>query len=120
MCCASSAHHVPSSAVSGRSAREMTRHSWQDTVRYSALAVVVLAAFPRLVPRWHTDLSSRRVVAHLAFNTAITFALHAWVQPWARRMADVREQAEGELRQQLGRQPTEKELFAHLGIGRAH
>ena len=45
------------------------------------------------------------------------FALQVWVVPYLRRMAQKRAQAEEELRQQLGRKPTEDEVFAHLGIG---
>ena len=98
----------------------MTRYSWQEAVGYSAGALVLLAAFPWLARllRWRSGRSPRRVVASLVFNTALTFALQAWVHPYLRRMAALREQAEEELRQQLGRRPSEDELFAHLGVGR--
>jgi hypothetical protein len=98
----------------------MTAHSWQEAVGYGAVAIVLLAAFPRLAYRlqWRTDRRPRAVVAHLAFNTAIGFGLHTWVLPYLRRMAHLRAQAEEALRQQLGRQPTDEELLAHFGIGR--
>jgi hypothetical protein len=95
----------------------MTPDRWRDAVVY-AVAFVFLAAFPKLgyQLRWRTRLSPRGVVTYIAFNTAMGFAVQAWVLPYFRRMAQKRAQAEEELRQQLGRKPTEDELFEHLGI----
>jgi hypothetical protein len=96
----------------------MTEHRWRDTAGHGAVSFVYGAAFPRLAYRlrWPTRLGPRGVVAYIAFDTAMQFALRAWVLPYFRRMADKRAQAEEALRRQLGRQPTEEELFAHLGI----
>jgi lysylphosphatidylglycerol synthetase-like protein (DUF2156 family) len=95
----------------------MTPDRWQGAVGYAAV-FVVLAAFPRLgYPlRWRTRLSPSRVVAYIAVNTAMGFALQVWVLPYLRRMAQKSAQAEEELRQQLGRKPTGDELLEHLGI----
>jgi hypothetical protein len=50
----------------------MTPDGWRDAVAYAG-AFAVLAAFPRLAypRRWRTRVSPRRVVAHIAFNTAM-------------------------------------------------
>jgi hypothetical protein len=103
--------------VSGALERETTSERWRDAVAY-AVAFALLTAFPRLgyPRRWRTRVSPRGVVAYVAVNTAMGFALQAWVLPYLRRMARKRAHAEEALRQQLGRKPTEDELFAHLGI----
>jgi hypothetical protein len=105
--------------VSGALKREMASDRRRNAVAY-AVALVVLAAFPKLAypRRWRPPLSPRRVVASIAFNTAMGFALHVWVLPYLRRMEQKGVQAKEELRQQLGRKPTDAELLAHLGIGR--
>lgn len=97
---------------------EMTAYRWRDAVRDGAVAFVLLAAFPRLGRwmRWPTRLSPPGLLAYIAFNTALGFALRAWALPYFRRMAQERAHAEEELRRLLGREPTEKELLAHLGI----
>jgi hypothetical protein len=106
--------------VSGASKNEMTSGDRRRNAVVYAVAFVLLAAFPRLGYRrqWPTRLSPRRVVAQVAYKTGISFALQVWVLPYLKRMAQKRAQAEEELCQQLGRKPTEDELFAHLGIGR--
>jgi hypothetical protein len=98
----------------------MTTPTYSDVVQKSAIAFVGAAAFPRLVYRlrWPTRLGPRGFVAYAAFNTLLLFAAHTWVIPWAKRMAQARERAEQELREQLGREPTEDEVLAHFGIGR--
>jgi hypothetical protein len=98
------------------SERRIDADRWR-VIRYSAVAIVLLAAFPRLehALRWRTRLSARGVVASIAFNTALGFAVRGWLVPFFRRMEEKRTEAEEELRKQLGREPTEKELFAHLG-----
>jgi hypothetical protein len=95
----------------------MTPDRWRVAVGY-AVALVVLAAFPRLgyPRRWRTPLSLRGVVAYIAWRTATGFALQVWALPYLRRTKQKWAQAEEELRQQLGRKPTEDELLAHLGI----
>ena len=98
----------------------MTKPTSSAVLQKSAVAFVGTVAFPRLVHwlRWPTRLGPRGVVAYAAFNTLLAFAIHTWVIPWARRMAAARERAEQELREQLGREPTEDEVLAHFGIGR--
>lgn len=85
---------------------------------YGAVAFLFVAAFPRLAyrMRWPTRLGARGLLAYVAFNTAVGFALLSWALPYFKRMAEEREHAKEELRQQLGREPTDDELFAHLGI----
>jgi hypothetical protein len=96
----------------------VTHPDWREALGFGAIAFVVLAAFPRTAYRlrWPTRLSRRGVVAYIAMNTIIGFALRAWAMPYFKRMADEQARAEQELREQLGREPTEDELFAHLGI----
>jgi hypothetical protein len=86
----------------------------RDVLTYCAATFVANAAFPRLAHRlrWPTRLGPRGLVGYVAFNTAVLFALRTWLLPFFKRMA------EDALRQQLGREPTEDELFAHLGVPR--
>jgi hypothetical protein len=99
--------------------REVNPDGWRYAVAYG-VTFGFGAAFPRLWSprRLRSPLHPRAVVAYIALNTALGFALLAWVLPYLRRMAEKREQAEEELRRQLGRTPTEDELLAHLGVGR--
>ncbi len=92
---------------------------WRDAVGHASITFAFLAPFPRLAywARWPTRLGPRGVVAYMAFNTVFAFALRTWALPYLKRMADEREHAESELRRQLGRDPTDDELLAHLGIG---
>lgn len=96
----------------------MTHPSWREALGYGALAFVVLAAFPRMAYRlrWPTRLGWRGTVGYIAMNTILGFALRTWALPYFKKMADERARAEQELREQLGREPTEDEVFAHLGI----
>ena len=96
----------------------MTHPRWRDALGYGAIAFLFLAAFPTLAyrMRWPTRLGPRGLLAYVAFNTAIGFALRTWAMPYFKRMAREQERAKEELRHQLGREPTEDELFAHLGI----
>lgn len=98
----------------------MTQPRWQETFGNGAIAVVFGAAFPKLAYRlrWPTRLGPRGLVAYIAFNTVLDFALRTWVAPYFKRMAEQQERAKKELWQQLGRDPTEDELLAHLGITR--
>jgi hypothetical protein len=106
-------------AVSGAFKREMTSDRGRDAVAY-AVAIIFGAAFPRLwfPRRWRTPLSTRGIIGYIAFKTVIGFVLQVCVLPYLRRMAQERAQAEEELRQTLGREPTDDELLAHLGVGR--
>jgi hypothetical protein len=54
----------------------------------------------------------------VAFNTLLLFAIRTWVIPYFERVAEARDRAERELREQLGRDPTEDEVLAHLGVTR--
>lgn len=96
----------------------MTHPRWRDALGYGAIAFLFLAAFPRLAyrMRWPTRLGHRGLLAYVVFNTASGFALRTWVAPYFKRMAREQERAKEELRHQLGREPTEDELFAHLGV----
>jgi len=96
----------------------MTQMRWQETVAYIVLAVVFLAAFPRLAYRlrWPTRLGPRGLVPYIAWRTAFLFALRTWAVPYCERMAERQEQAKLELRGQLGREPTDNEVFAQLGF----
>ena len=98
----------------------MTHPDSREALGYGGIAFVVLAAFPKTAYRlrWPTRLSWRGVIAYIAMNTIIGFALRTWALPYFKRMADERARAEQELRQQLGREPTEDELLVHLGLVR--
>jgi hypothetical protein len=96
----------------------MTKPAWRDMLQQSAIAFIGTAAFPRLAYwlRWPTRLGPRGFIAYVAFNTLLLFAVRTWVIPFFKRMAEERERAERELRDRLGRDPTEDEVLAHLGI----
>ena len=79
------------------------------------------ALFPRLGHRlrWPTRLGPRGFTAYVAVVTLVRFALLSYALPRLARMAEEREHAAQELRQRLGREPTEQELLAHrLAAGR--
>jgi hypothetical protein len=90
----------------------------REVLRVRAIAFVGMAAFPRVAHwlRWPTRLGPRGLIAYAAFNTLLLFAIHTWVIPFFNRMAEKRQRAERELREQLGRDPTEDEVLAHLGV----
>ena len=94
--------------------------SWREAAGGAGLGFVLGAVFPRLAyhVRWPTRLSARGVIVYVALNTILGFALRAWALPLFRRLADERAQAENDLRHQLGREPTEDELWAKLVCGR--
>lgn len=102
--------------------REVNPGRWDDAVGYGLTLVflLVLMAFPRLwyPRRLRPPLSVRGVIAQIGVGTATGFAVRAWVLPYFRRIEQKCAEAEDELRQQLGRKPTQDELCAHLGIGR--
>lgn len=105
-------------AVKPESERGIDELQWRDALGYGLIAFGVFVAFPRLAycARWPTRLGPRGVVAYIAFNTVVGFALRAWTLPFLKRMAHERKQAENELRRRLGRDPTEDELLEHLGF----
>ncbi len=81
-----------------------------------ATRFVLIAAFPRLaawVRRWPTRLRPRGVAVYVAVNTAIGFALRTWLVPYLRVKHEQFEQARTDLRGQLGREPTDEELWAY-------
>jgi hypothetical protein len=82
------------------------------------MAFAVTAAFPRLgyLLRWPTRLGPRGLLAYIAFNTLVLFLLRQFVMPYLRRLAEEQQRAKEQLRQRLGREPTERELFEHLGL----
>jgi hypothetical protein len=94
----------------------MTGKSWNDAMREAAWTFLFIAAFPRLAHRlqWPTRLGPRGLLLYIAFNTALGMAARTWAVPLFKRLGDQREQAKDELRQQLGREPTDEELGAHL------
>jgi hypothetical protein len=96
----------------------MTRPAWRDVAQHYAIGFVGTAAFPRLSHRlrWPTRLGPRGLIAYIAFNTLLRFAIGRWLMPFFKRMADERDRAEQELREQLAREPAEDEILAHLGI----
>ena len=108
--------------MSGACNREANPDPWDHVIAYGLTIVLllVLMAFPRLwyPRRLRPPLSARGVVTQVVVSTATGFALRAVVLPYFRRMEHKREEAEDELRRQLGRTPTDEELCAHLGICR--
>lgn len=96
----------------------MTYPRWRDALDHVAIAFLFLAAFPRLAHRmrWPTRLGPRGLLAYVAFNTAIGVALRTWVVPFFKRIAQEQERAKEQMRRQLGREPTDDELIAHLRI----
>lgn len=81
-----------------------------------AAGIVAAALFPRLAywARWPTRLGVRGLVAYAALNALVLFAIRQFVAPYLERTLEQHELASAELRQRLGREPTEKELFEHF------
>ena len=77
--------------------------------------IVGTALFPRLLywARWPTRLGLRGRVAYAAFNALLLFAAREFVR-YARRLEGKWEQATDELRHELGREPSERELIERL------
>jgi hypothetical protein len=96
----------------------MAPPSWREPLYHFVIAFVCLAAFPRLSYRlrWPTRLGPRGLVAYIAFNTAVGFAMRTCALPYVKRIAETQERAREELRRELGREPTDEELLAHLGV----
>lgn len=96
----------------------MATTRWREALSYSAMAFAFLAAFPKLSHRlrWPTRLGPRGLVAYIAFNTAVGFAVRTWAVPFVKRTGERVERGKEELRRELGREPTDQELLAHLGL----
>ena len=80
--------------------------------------IVGAALFPRLayLARRPTRLGLRGRMAYTAFNALLLFAIRQFVLPRLKQIEDERQQAKDQLRQQLGREPTEREIFEELGL----
>jgi hypothetical protein len=108
---------------SRRSAGERPPPTWADRGRvlgwYVATAIVGAAVFPKLAywARWPTRLGPRGRIAYAAFNALVLFAARELARTLGQKVAEL-ERATDELRRQLGREPTERELFEHLGLVR--
>jgi hypothetical protein len=83
-----------------------------------AAGIVGTALSPRLAhwTRWPTRLGVRGRIAYAGFNALMLFAIRQFVLPWIKRTVEVQERARDELRRELGREPTERELFEKLGM----
>ena len=92
----------------------MTAPRWRDVLTEIALRFVGLAAFPKLAYRlrWPTRLGPRGLVAYIAFNTLLFFAVRTWLVPYFKRIAEEHER----LKERLGREPTNDELAEHFGF----
>jgi hypothetical protein len=98
----------------------MTKPRSRDILLQSAFVFVGTAALPRLAYwlRWPTRLGPRGFIAYAAFKALLLVAIQTWVAPCFKRMGEAHERAEQALREQLGREPTQEEVLAHLGITR--
>ena len=96
----------------------MTQPTWREAGTYAVITFLFVAAFPGLASRlrWPTRLGPRSFIAYVAFNTAFGFALRTWGLPYLKRLFEERERIEEQLREQLGRQPTEDEMLAHFRV----
>jgi hypothetical protein len=70
------------------------------------------ALFPRLAYRlrWPTRLRGRRLVRYIVFNAAFLFCAREWLAPRLRSAAANVESVKRQLRWELGREPTEREI----------
>ena len=77
--------------------------------------IVGAAVFPRLAywARWPTRLGVRGTIAYIAFNALLLFAVREFVR-YARRLEGEAAEATEELRRELGREPSERELIERL------
>ena len=93
-----------------------TPRQWAAVIAAYAVYVVLVAAFPKLGRRrqWTANLGPRRLLAYIAARAALTFALGEALRH-LRAASDRMELAKAELRERTGREPTERELLAHLG-----
>jgi hypothetical protein len=94
----------------------MTKSRREEILIDSALTFVSVAAVPRAVYwlHWPVRLGARGFVAYVALTTTLHFLMGQFVLPYLQRMAQAQEQ----LKQRLGREPTKqelRELYADLG-----
>jgi hypothetical protein len=84
-----------------------------------AARILGAALFPRVAywVRWPTRLGLRGRIAYAAFNALLLFAARQLVVH-LREIMEEHERAREELQQQLGREPTERELYEHVGLSR--
>ena len=77
--------------------------------------IVSAALFPRFLywARWPTRLGLRGRVAYAAFNALLLFAAREFVR-YARRLEEDWERVAEELRRELGREPSERELIERV------
>ena len=96
----------------------MPAQQWRTTLTWYVAIVVGTAAFPRFGAwlRWSVGPHPRGLIAYAAFNTASVFALRVFLLPRLREMVERQDQARDELRERLGREPTERELVERLGV----
>ena len=74
----------------------------------SVVWIVAAAGFPRLA-RWPTQPGLRGTIAYTAFNALLLFAVREFVR-YGRRLEGEWEQTTDELRSELGREPSEREV----------
>ena len=88
----------------------------RDVLAQAALTFLGNALFPRLSYRlrWPTRLRGRRLLLYIAGNSAVGFWLRQWMVPMARGAAERIEGVKEQLRWELGREPTAKELRDRL------
>jgi len=64
--------------------------------------------------RWTSRLRGRRLLAYIAFNTALGFVGRTWVLPYFKRLAEEQQRLARELRDELGREPTDDEVIEYV------
>jgi hypothetical protein len=90
----------------------LTPAQWGIVIAYVAAAAVGGAVFPRLAYRlrWRTRLGPRGLLVYAACDTLYGFAVRQFLLPTLKRIFEEHEQARDELRERLGREPTDDEL----------
>lgn len=90
----------------------MSRIRERDVLIESAMRFAGVVVFPGIAHRlrWPTRLGPRGLVAYIAVNTLVAFALFNWVFPFLRRSHEEYERAKAQLADRLGREPTDVEL----------
>ena len=94
---------------------EPPRFDWRFFLVFWAIDLLL----PRYAywSRWPSRLSGSRLALYLAFKVGQGMAIRYWVVPWFRRAGRVREELRAELRERLGREPTEEEIFEYVNEG---
>jgi hypothetical protein len=88
------------------------RPSAREALAQAATTFVVNVLFPRLSYRlrWPTRLRGRRLLLYIAGNAALVFWFREWMVPRVRESAEKIEGVKRQLRWELGRDPTGKEV----------